>query len=81
MEFLFVLAILPLAVFAASIIGTFFVQQWYIVPMGVFAVLTTLTFTLFNSSFFIWVILFTGLSAIISFVLNLMRKSNQRTAV
>ncbi|KAA0966390.1 DUF2651 domain-containing protein [Sporosarcina sp. ANT_H38] len=81
MEFQFVLVILPLAVLTASIIGSFFVRQWYLIPFGVFAVLTTLTFTLFNSSFFIWVIVFTVFSTIVSFVMSLIRKGNQGSVV
>nr|WP_179391507.1 DUF2651 family protein [Sporosarcina sp. JAI121] len=75
-ELLTVFVIVSLAVLATSIIGLFFVQQWYLIPLGVFAVLTILTFIFFNKSFFIWVIVLTGFSAIVSFGMGLIRKGN-----
>lgn len=74
MEFLFVLVICPLIVVLLSIFGTFLFNKWFVPPIITFIVLTILAFTLFNETFFFWVIIFTNLSIITSLLGRGMRK-------
>lgn len=74
MEFLFVLIICPLIVVLLSIFGTFLFNKWFVPPIITFIVLTILTFTLFNETFFFWVIIFTSLSITVSLLGRGMRK-------
>lgn len=74
MEFLFVLIICPLIVVLLSIFGTFLFYKWFVPPIITFIVGTILTFTLFNETFFFWVIIFTSLSIIASLLGRGMRK-------
>lgn len=74
MEFLFIFVICPVIVITASIAGNFLFNKWFIVPVLTFIVLTILTFTIFNASFFFWAAVFTILSLIVSFTSRTKRK-------
>jgi hypothetical protein len=69
-----VLITLPAIVLIASIIGYFLVKKWFIMPLLTFAVFTILTFTVFNESFFIWVVVYTILSVIVSLIMKFIKK-------
>ncbi|ELK44349.1 UNVERIFIED_CONTAM: DUF2651 family protein [Halobacillus marinus] len=74
-EFTIVFLLCPLMVLAASVIGHAVFHKWAVMPTAVFVVFTILTFTVFNSSFFIWVMVYTVLSIIVSLLMN-RRKGN-----
>lgn len=69
MHVLVTLFILPLLIIIASILGYVWFKQWAIVPLLTFIVFTILTFSLFNDSFFVWAIIYTALSLIISLII------------
>ncbi|MBP0726628.1 DUF2651 family protein [Bacillus sp. RG28] len=74
MEFLLVLFICPIIVLVASIIGFLVVRRWFVMPLLTFVVFTILTFTVFNDTFFIWVVVYTILSVIVSLIMKLIKK-------
>nr|WP_246483810.1 DUF2651 family protein [Heyndrickxia vini] len=74
MEFLLVLFICPIIVIVASILGIFLFRKWFVTPLLTFVVFIILTFTIFNESFFIWVVVYTILSIIISLIMKLIKK-------
>ncbi|MFE8696118.1 DUF2651 family protein [Cytobacillus sp. FJAT-53684] len=75
MEFLLVLFICPIIVLVASIIGFYLVgRRWFVMPLLTFVVFTILTFTVFNESFFIWVVVYTILSVIVSLLMKFIKK-------
>lgn len=65
-EFLLVLIYFPVAVGILSIIGTLVWKRFYLMPAGTFVLFTILTY--FNESFFIWDVVYTGLSLVASLV-------------
>ena len=69
MNVLVVMFILPLLIIIASILGYVWLKQWTIVPLLTFILFTTLTFTLFNDSFFVWAIIYTVISLITSLIM------------
>lgn len=74
MHVLVTLFILPLLIIIASILGYVWFKQWAIVPLLTFILFTILTFSLFNDSFFVWTIIYTTLSLIISLIICQIRK-------
>ncbi len=74
MEFLLVFFICPVIVLVTSIIGFLVIRRWFIMPLLTFVVFTILTFTAFNESFFIWVVVFTILSVVISLIMKSIKK-------
>lgn len=74
MEFLLVFFICPIIVLVTSIIGFLVVRRWFVMPLLTFVVFTILVFTVFNESFFIWVVIFTILSVVISLIMKLIKK-------
>lgn len=75
MEFLLVLFICPSIVLVASIIVFFFVgRRWFVMPLLTFVVFIILTFTVFNETFFIWVVVYTILSVIVSLLMKIIKK-------
>ncbi|MGA4515636.1 DUF2651 family protein [Solibacillus silvestris] len=74
MEFLLVLFICPIIVFTASIIGYLITKKWFVVPTIIFILFTVLTFTVFNKTFFFWVLVYTILSFIVSLVMKFIKK-------
>lgn len=71
MEFLIVFFIFPIIVVFTSIIGFILFQKWYVIPIVTFFVFIVLTFTVFNESFFIWVVVYTIISVLISLIMTL----------
>ncbi|WP_431030188.1 DUF2651 family protein [Lysinibacillus sp. LZ02] len=78
MEFLFIFLILPIIVLIASVLSYLLFKKWFIAPLAVFGTLTILTFTIFNNTFFIWVIVFTIFSIFISVSMVIIKKQNGR---
>ena len=74
MHVLIALFILPLLIIIASTLGYVWLKQWTIVPLLMFILFTALTFTIFNENFFVWGILYTALSLIISLIMCQIRK-------
>lgn len=74
MEFLFVLFICPILVSVATIIGFSLVRRWFVMPLLTFGVFVILTFTVFNETFFFWVVVYTLLSVIVSLITKFTRK-------
>ncbi len=66
--------ICPIIVIAASIIGYLVIRRWFVMPLLTFIVFTILTFTVFNESFFIWVVVFTIISVIVSLIMKFIKK-------
>lgn len=73
MEFILVLLICPIGVIIASIIGSL-VEKWFATPILTFIVFTILTFTLFNETFFFWIIIYTILSIMVSLIMKFTKK-------
>lgn len=70
-----VLITLPAIVLIASIIGYFLVgKRWFVIPLLTFVVFTILTFTVFNETFFFWVVVYTALSVIVSLIIKFIKK-------
>ncbi len=72
-EFTIVFFLCPLLVLLASIVGYIVFKKWFVMPLAIFVVFTILTFTIFNQSFFIWVIIYTVLSLIVSLIMKKIR--------
>lgn len=72
-EFFSVFFLYPLIVIIASIIGYKLFKKWIIMPLSTFVVFIILTFTIFNQSFFIWVIVYTLLSLVVCFIMEKIR--------
>lgn len=64
MEFLMVLFIFPLLSFLFGIIGQILIRKIFIVAGITFALWSIAAFTVFNSSFFVWVLVYTALSVL-----------------
>lgn len=64
--FVLVLVAFPTAVVISSILGTLLSKKVYVMTTLVFATFLILTFTVFNSSFLIWVVVYTLLAFIVS---------------
>lgn len=62
--------IFPIIVFVASILVYKLVMKWYVAPLLTFVLFAILTFTIFNETFFYWVVVYTILSAMISLVMK-----------
>jgi len=75
MEFILVLFICPTAVLFATIIGTLLIKKWYIMPLFTFILFFILTFTVFNSTFLIWVWIYTILSLVVSLIVHFIIKA------
>ena len=79
MEFLLVLLICPIAVIIASIVGYSLMKKWFVTPIVTFIVFSILTFTLFNETFFFWVVIYTILSMIVSLTMEFTKRRSVRT--
>jgi len=64
MEFLMALLIFPLLSFLFGIIGQVLIRKIFIVAGITFALWSIAAFTVFNSSFLVWVLVYTVLSAL-----------------
>ncbi|MGX6443894.1 DUF2651 family protein [Neobacillus sp. K501] len=69
-EFVLVLFLCPLLVLIASVIGYIIFRKWYFIPLVTLITFTILMFTYFNESFFIWVIIYTVISCIVSLIMK-----------
>ncbi|MBS2968684.1 DUF2651 family protein [Metabacillus sp. KIGAM252] len=67
MEFALVLYILPFAVMILSLAGSWFFRKIWVMPVISLVVLIALTMTVFNSTFTIWVSVYTVLSILVSY--------------
>lgn len=74
MEFIFALFICPIIVIVASIIGYLLLKKWFVMPLLTFIVFTVLTFTYFNETFFIWVVVYTIISAVVTLIMKFGKK-------
>ena len=74
MEFILILFLCPLAVVIASIIGFLLIKKWYVMPTVTLILFTILTFTVFNETFFFWVIVYTIISIIVSLFMKVIKK-------
>lgn len=74
MEFILVLLICPIAVLTMSIIGYQMIKKWFVIPLLTFILFTILTFAVFNETFFFWVIVYTILSIVVSFILKFIKQ-------
>lgn len=81
MEFLLVFLICPASVLVASIIGFILIKKWFVMPALTFIVFIILTYTVFNESFFIWVVIYTILSIIVSVIMDVIIKSIKKKSV
>ena len=73
-EFTYVLFICPLIVLISSIIGCLIIKKWFVMPVVTLIIFSIYTFTNFNESFFIWVIIYTAISLIINVVISIIKK-------
>lgn len=74
MEFIFVLFICPIIVILASIVGYLLFKNWFVMPLLTLIIFTILTFTVFNESFFIWVVVYTIVSVVVSLIMKYIKK-------
>ncbi|WP_230199319.1 DUF2651 family protein [Oceanobacillus kimchii] len=74
MEFLLVLIVYPIFVILASVFGYFLFRKWFVFPSITLIVFMTLTFFVYNSSFFIWTIIYTFISLIFSLIIHYFQK-------
>ncbi|WP_255193551.1 DUF2651 family protein [Brevibacillus laterosporus] len=65
-EFLLVLFYFPIAVGILTIIGTLIWKRFYVMPVGTFLFFTILTYTYFGDTFFMWSVVYAGLSLFVS---------------
>lgn len=61
-------------VIITSIIGSFLIKKWFVMPLLTFVIFAILTVTVFNESFFIWVVFYTILSIIISLITKVIKR-------
>nr|WP_150267496.1 DUF2651 family protein [Paenibacillus tepidiphilus] len=76
LEFLLIFLICPVIVVVTSIVGFILIKKWFVMPLLTLIVFTALTFTVFNKSFFIWVVIFTILSVSVSFITKSIKGGN-----
>lgn len=74
MEFILVLFIIPIIVIAVSIFGYILLKKWFVVPVVTFLVFIVLMLAVLNETFFIWVVIYTIISIIISLIMKLFKK-------
>ncbi|MER2120093.1 MAG: DUF2651 family protein [Solibacillus sp.] len=74
MEFILILFLCPFAVVIASIIGFLLIKKWYVMPTVTLILFTILTFTVFNETFFFWVVVYTIISIIVSLFMKVIKK-------
>nr|WP_286672856.1 DUF2651 family protein [Anaeromonas gelatinilytica] len=80
-EFTLVLIIFPVAVILLSMIVTGIVKKFYIMPIITFLIFLILTYTVFNESFFIWVIVYAILSLIVSVTIKFVVEKDNKNKV
>jgi Protein of unknown function (DUF2651) len=78
MEFLLIMFIFPAIVLILSIVGYLITKRSYVTPAIIFVLFSFLLLLFFNESFFIWVIVYSVLSVIISVIMSLFNKKEQK---
>ncbi|MGN7938401.1 DUF2651 family protein [Virgibacillus sp. 6R] len=74
MIYALVLVILPITVVLTSILFSILTKKWFVMPLITFLILSLVMVSIFNTTFFIWVALFTILSLVVSFLSLFTRK-------
>lgn len=74
MEFVLILLIFPFIAFIFGVVGSLFIKNTFIVGAITFIICFIATFTVLNSSFLIWVFVYTILTVIGSLIVNCIRK-------
>ncbi len=74
MEFLAALFVFPILSFLVGIIGKLLLKNTYAVVLITFGVWIITAYMVFNSSFLIWVFVYTGLSALGAGAANLVKR-------
>ncbi|MBO1510783.1 DUF2651 family protein [Metabacillus bambusae] len=69
MEFMLILFIFPAIVLIMSIVGYVLTKKIYVTPALIFVLSSFLMLLFFNESFFIWVIVYTFLSVIVTVII------------
>jgi hypothetical protein len=69
MEFMLILFIFPAIVLIISIVGYVLTKKSYVTPALIFVLSSFLMLLFFNESFFIWVIVYTLLSGIVTLIM------------
>lgn len=77
MEFIMVLFLFPFLSFVFGIIGQLLFKKTYIVVGITFIVWLIATFTIFNSSFLIWVFIYSALTLIGSVIVSVNKKQDK----
>ena len=77
MEFIMVLFLFPFLSFVFGIIGQLLFKKTYIVVVITFIVWLIATFTIFNSSFLIWVFIYSALTLIGSVIVSVNKKQDK----
>jgi hypothetical protein len=78
-EFLMALFIFPLLSFLFGIIGQILIKKVFVVVGITFAVWFIAAFTVFNDSFFVWVLVYTALSALGASIVYFGKNSKKRS--
>lgn len=73
-EFNLVLIVLPILTFVISVIGQRFIKRKFIVIGIVFAIYMIATFTVFNSSFLLWAVIYTVIAWISTTLTDYIKK-------
>ncbi|NRD80003.1 DUF2651 family protein [Bacillus sp. BRMEA1] len=68
-----VLFIFPIVVIVTSVLGFLLLRKWFIMPFITAMFFTILTFTVFNETFFHWVVIYTLLSIAICFPMKFIK--------
>ncbi|WP_054712048.1 DUF2651 family protein [Bacillus sp. JCM 19041] len=71
MGYFFILVGGPILSIVLGIVGYLFFKNIYIVPAIVAAITVLLVFTIFNSSFLLWVVIYTLLTFVSGFLVSL----------
>lgn len=65
------LFIYPLIVVVASIVGYLAFKTWFVVPLTTLFVFTLFMFTVYNGTFLLWVIIYTGISLVVTMFMTI----------
>ncbi|PFA15994.1 hypothetical protein CN373_22630 [Bacillus cereus] len=67
-EFIFVLCMYPVLIAIISVVGTYKVSTFYVMPIVTFLIFLMLEVALYDPSFFFWVGMYTIFSFIVSYI-------------
>jgi hypothetical protein len=79
MEFLLIFIVFPIIVLIASIFGYIVTKKIYVTPAILFVLFSFLMLLLYNESFFIWVVLYTLLSVIVTMIMFLVERVKEKS--